>query len=194
MELVVGMLIMTIFMGMFTSAVVMMNQATTKAESVNNTSSQLNQAFLALDKTVRYAAAISTPGKGSPSGDWFVELRSTNSGVEVCTQLRLRAAVTTQQLERRTWTVTGTTVSNLSSWKQLASSITNGGVASGTDQPFALNAQSDAVDFQQLTVQLVSTSGAGSTSTTSSSSVTFTAVNSRIPPPTGAICQEVARS
>ena len=71
-ELIVGMLIMTMFMAMFTSAVILMNRAENKADAVTQTSTQLNQAFLTLDKTVRYAAAISDPGVGTPSGDWYV--------------------------------------------------------------------------------------------------------------------------
>ena len=102
-ELIVGMLIMTMFMAMFTSAVILMNRAENKADAVTQTSTQLNQAFLTLDKTVRYAAAISDPGTGTPSGDWYVELRTTNTGSEVCTQYRVDVA--TQQLQQRTWNV-----------------------------------------------------------------------------------------
>ena len=94
---------MGIFMSIFLGAVVAMAGAQTKAQSVTQTSANLAQAFVALDKTVRYAAAISAPGTGSPSGDWYVEYRTTNSGVEVCTQLRVDIA--TKQLQRRSWQV-----------------------------------------------------------------------------------------
>ena len=64
-ELLVGMVLMMIFGGMFTSGVILMNQSANKVESVSLTSNQVNTAFLKLDRTVRYAAAIAPPGKSS---------------------------------------------------------------------------------------------------------------------------------
>lgn len=189
-DLVVGMLIMTMFMAMFTSAVLLMNQAENKAEAVNLTSTQVSLVFTELDKVVRYAAAVASPGTGT-TGDWYVEMRTTNTGREVCTQLRVD--ITLQQLQRRTWTVTNSTASNLTSWSQVAPSITNGGATSGSsDQPFVLESTTSAVLFQQLTVNLVSIYGTGTTMTTSRSSFTTNAVNSTVPPPSS-VCAQVGR-
>ena len=190
-DLLVGMLIMTLFMAMFTSAILLMYKAENKAESVNVTSTQLSQVFTELDKVVRYSAAIAPPGVGT-SGDWYVEMRATNTGREQCTQLRVD--VSSQQLQRRTWTVVNSTASSVSSWTQVAPGITNGAVVSGsTDQPFVLKATASSVPFQRLTINLVSIYGSGSTQTTSRSSFTTNAINSVIPVPTAPICQQAGR-
>ena len=120
-------------MAMFTGAIVMMNSAMNKSQAVNLTASQLNVAFLNLDDMVRYAAFISTPGKGK-SGDWYVELRSTNRGAEVCSQLRVDIAA--QQLQRRTWTVVNTVASTPSAWVPIASGISDGGADARPDPAF----------------------------------------------------------
>ena len=187
-ELVVGMVIMSIFLGLFTTAIVSMNSAENHTEAVSLSTSQINQAFLTLDKTVRYATAITTPGTGT-LGDWYVELRTTNTGSEVCTQLR----IDTQQLQRRTWTVTNQVGSAPTAWLPLTSYVANGGAAAGAGQPFVLVPPINDTAFQQLKFNLSTLAGGGSAQTTSLSSFTFTAVNSTVPAPTGAICQQQGR-
>jgi hypothetical protein len=192
MELMVGMTLMLIFMGMFTGAVIMMNAAMNKSQAVNETASQINSAFLDLDSTVRYAAFISTPANNSPSGYWYVELRVTNTGKEVCNQLRVNT--TSQQLQQRTWVVPDTAPSSLTTWAPIASGISNGGAVSGaTTQPFYLVPPKATTLFQQLTINLISPSGSGSSLTSSTSSFTFTALNSIIPVSTAPICQQQGR-
>jgi hypothetical protein len=192
LEMIVGMALMAIFMSIFLGAIVAMAGAQTKAQSVTQTSANLAQAFVALDKTVRYAAAISSPGTGAPSGDWYVEYRTTNSGVEACTQLRVDIA--SKQLQRRGWQVVNSAATGLTGWTPLASEITNGGVVAGNaDQPLVRVTPAGTADFQQLTITLVSIAGPGNGPTTSRSSYTFTAVNSSLPPPATAICQEAGR-
>ena len=189
-ELVVGMMIMSIFLVMFTGAIVTMNRAENKTEAVSITTAQVNQAFLTLDKTVRYATAISTPGTGT-AGDWYVELRSTNTGSEVCTQLRIDS----QQLQRRTWTVTNSVGSTPSAWVPMASSVNNGGAAAGAGQPFVLVVPVVANDtaYQQLKFNLSTLAGAAGSQTPSLSSFTFTATNSTLPAPAAPVCQEQGR-
>jgi hypothetical protein len=190
-ELMVGMTLMLVFMGLFTGAVVMMNAAMNKAQAVNLSASQLNVAFLDLDNTVRYAAFISTPGVGT-SGDWYVELRVTNTGAEVCTQLRVD--VVSQQLQRRNWTVVNAVASTPGPWVPISSGISNGSAASGaTTQPFYLMPALANRVFQQLRINLISPSGSGSSLTNSTSSFTFTALNSTVPAPTASICQQQGR-
>ena len=181
-ELMVGMVIMAIFLSMFTGAILLMNGAMNRAQAVNLTSSQLNVAFRSLDKTVSYAAAISTPHRKGSKGDWYVELRTTNTGTEVCTQLRVDSA--TQQLQRQTWSV-GQPV-DPPGWLPIASGIVN-----GDTPPFELPELAGAVS-QQLKITLVSQSGSGSPSTNSTSSYTFTALNSVVPP-TSPICDPPGR-
>lgn len=189
LEMVVGMTIMTIFMGIFTGAILMLYRSSNKAEAIDLSTAQLNQAFLTLDKAVRYAAAISVPGTSTTggTGDWYVELRTTNTGSEVCTQLRTDVA--TGQLQRRTWTVTNSVASGVTPWVQLASGLGNAGAAAGSaSQPFVLQPANATVNYQQLTFTLVGQSGAGPSQTSSRSSYLFTALNSTSPPPSG-VCQ-----
>ena len=189
-ELMVGMMLMLIFMGMFTAAVILMNRSANKVESVSLTSTQVNTAFLKLDRMVRYAAAISAPGNTTSSGDWYVELRTTNTGTEVCTQLRFDIA--TSQLQKRSWRVSGGTAAGLSAWTQLAGNITNGGATAGSaDQPFVLTPPGSNTDHQRLGINMVSYYGSA-TNATSRSSISFTALNSS-PPVPASICQEVTR-
>lgn len=195
-ELVVGMVLMGIFLTMFTGAVVAMNRAENKTEAVSLTTSQLNQAFLALDKSVRYAAAISPPGLGTTVADRYVELRTTNTGGEVCTQLRTNLLDPTNpsswQLQLRTWPVPmpgGYTPT----WVPLASNIVNTWAGTGATQPFALKTAVSDSNAQQLIITLNTLSGGGSTQTPSLASYTFTAANSTIPAPNAPICQDQGR-
>jgi enamine deaminase RidA (YjgF/YER057c/UK114 family) len=189
MEVVVGMTIMTICGAIFIGAVVGLNRATGKAQAATNAATQTNQAFLNLDKMVRYAAYVSTPGKGS-SGDWYVELRDTTNGGETCTQLRLNAS--NQMLQKRSWPAANAAA--VTAFTPIASGLTNGAVASGSaDQPFLLTTPGPTTNHQQLTVNLVATAGTPPSITTSRSSFTLTAVNSAVPVPTGTICRQVAR-
>jgi Tfp pilus assembly protein PilW len=188
-ELTVGMLLMSIFLAMFTGAIVMMNSAMNKSQAVNLSASQLNVAFASLDNMVRYAAFISTPKVGSPSGDWYVEFRVTTTGAEVCNQLRVDIA--SKQLQRRTWTVAGGVASTPSAWVPIASGISNGGAAAGAKtQPFYLVTPVGNAVSQQLTFNLVSPAGAGSALTNSVSSFTFTALNSPVGVVGTQICQQ----
>jgi hypothetical protein len=187
MELIVGMVIMTIFMAMFTTAIVLMTSTANKVEAVTISSTQSSQAFIKLDKLVRYAAAVTTPGASATSGDWYVELDTSASvastGLETCTQLRVDK--TAQALQLRTWTISGGTAAAASSWTQMASNITNGNAASTATStssppaPFTVPTVAGGASstYQRLQVTLVATAGTTSTGTTYSQ-VSFTALNS----------------
>lgn len=183
MELIVGMAIMSIFMSIFLTAILLMTKTANKVEATSITASQTNQAFLRLDKTVRYASAISTPGVSSTSGDWYAELDSpatTVNGNDTCTQLR----IDTGRLQQRTWTIangaaTGTTAPT---WTSIASFLTNGSVApASADVPFTAPAASTSASttFQRLQIVLIATSGNSGQATTRSQ-MTFTALNSDV--------------
>lgn len=191
METLVGMTIMTIFMAIFSSAVISMFNATNKTTAINDTSSQLNIAFARLDKQVRYASAISTEGQSG--GSWFVEFLTTNTGTSVCSQLKLDP--TTQILQERTWTVPATGTATASGWAQLADHVSNGGqAANSADRPFQYIAPHSATKFQQLTVRLFSTEASNATTTQSLTSVTFTALNTTRATLTTGVCTQVVRS
>lgn len=180
-ELIVGMAIMTVFMALFLGAVLMMTSTANKVEATSISAGQTNQAFLRLDKIVRYASAISRPGTSPTSGDWYVELDTPPIGVsatpiDTCTQLRIDA----QQLQLRTWTVNAGTAAPASGWTPIASYISNGTVAAGSpDVPFAAPAVAAGASstFQRLQITLVALAGKSVTAT-NRSRVTFTALNS----------------
>ena len=186
MELMVGLSIMTIFMGMFTGAAVMMYNSTSKAEAIGETASQLSIAFSRLDKSVRYASAISQPGTGM-DGNTYVEWQSTYSGATNCTQLRLNAG--THQLQQRTWTVAGAGIyTALTNWAPLAS-----GLVTGATDVFSRSVSTETMPHQQLRIYLVAQSMGRTGPTTSISDVTFTAFNSSDSSPID-ICTEVTRA
>jgi Tfp pilus assembly protein PilW len=188
-ELMVGMMLMAIFLAMFTGAIVMMNGSMNSAQAVNLSASQLNGAFANLDNIVRYAAFITTPKKGTTSGDWYVELRTTTGGGETCNQLRVD--ITSKQLQRRSWTVANAVASAPSPWLPIASGISNGGAAIGAKtQPFYLVPPVGNAVYQQLTFNLVSPAGSGPASTNSASSFTFTALNSPVGVAGTQVCQQ----
>ena len=60
-ELIVGMAVMLVAMVMFTFAILTMNKASANTQNLSASSARVNNAFLQLDKTVRYASSISTP-------------------------------------------------------------------------------------------------------------------------------------
>ena len=192
-ELVVAMTIMVICGAIFTAAVVTLYSATNRAQAVTNSSTQTNQAYQALDKLVRYSAAISTPGFGVGVGSakyWYVELRDTTSGTEQCVQLRLQT--TSQQLQRRGWSAASPSTT-LTAWVPIASGVTTATAADGSIiQPF-LGASSATANHQQLSITLVAISGPASSPVKSKSSVRFTALNSIEPPAVGSICQQAGR-
>ena len=192
-ELIVGMGIMTICGAIFLGSAVTLSRVTAKTQSVTTSASQTNLAYLKLDRSVRYASAISQPGRDS-AGNWYVELRDTTSGDEVCTQLRLNNS--TKRLEQRTWR-TDTTPVVATAFRQISTGFTNGTAAydasTAGDQPFFLDPATNTAIHQKLTITLVSAAGTTGTSSTSRSSFTLTALNS-----TGSssesICQQVGRS
>ncbi len=190
-ELMVGMTLMVVFLAMFTGAVVMMNNAMNKSQAVNLTATQLNGAFTSLDSTVRYAAFISTPAVGT-SGDWYVEMRTTTTGAEVCSQLRVD--IQAQQLQSRTWVVANGAAGSPTAWEPISSGISNGAAAPGAStQPFYLVPVAANAVLQQLTVNLSAPAGFGTAQTVSRASFTFSAANSVVPAPSGPICQQQGR-
>jgi hypothetical protein len=193
-EMVVGMVIMGVFLIIFTGAIVAMASTSNKVEAVTSSSAQTNDAFLRLDKLVRYADAITTPGTGA-GGDWYVELDTVRNAtsLETCTQLRVD--ITSKQLQQRTWTVTSNNgYTGLSSWLPMASNIINGAAASGSStQPFSVPAQlaNASTSFQRLMVTLVAAS-AGAASANTNATMTFTALDSSATASTNASkCQQL---
>ena len=182
-EMVVAMVVMMIFLAIFTGSMMLISKSEMKARAVSDTADQVNRAFLWFDKNVRYASGISSPG--STATAFYVELSNTGGGTQVCTQVRLVLA--TDQLQQRTWTVSCTGYTGLSGWTPLADNITN------TSTPFSVASTATGSEaHQQLAVSLTSDKTGGNTAH-SASSFTLTAVNSPPPDQVGTVCQEVGR-
>jgi Tfp pilus assembly protein PilV len=186
-EVIVGMLIMTICGAIFLGSAVTLSRVTAKTQSVTTGASQTNLAYLSLDKTVRYASAISLPGKSS-TGNWYVEFRDTTGTSETCTQLRIDN--TTQRLEQRTWSPPAAPVTP-PVFRQISTGFTNGTAAAGdTNRPFVLlDDPATHANHQQLKVYLESAAGPSGISSKSESSFTLTALNSALSTTAGSICQ-----
>ena len=175
MEVVVGMTIMLIFLGIFTGAIVMVFQTSNRANALTASSGQTDRAFARLDKSVRYATAISAPG--STAAGWYVEYLTTATGAPVCTQLRVNP--TAQQLQARTWPAGGSTTPTATGWTPWADGITNGAAPAGSSTPpvpFTLAPLTATSGYEQLTVALTATSG--SPPIPASTNATFTALDS----------------
>lgn len=175
-ELLVAMSVMSILMTIVTAAVVQIHHAVNGVDSLAQTQSQINTAFVRLDKEIRYARGVSDPAL--VSGDYYVEyLRSVNS-VDTCVELRLRTA--TSELQRRQWTKNMSPLAP-GAWTTLASNVTGA-------TPFTVTAADTnsltGFRYQRLTVALTAIVGGGSSGVNSGragatrqTNVTFTAMN-----------------
>ena len=102
------------------------------------------------------------------------------------TQVRLH--VTKQQLQWRSWTVSGSTYTNLSAWLPIADNISN------STTPFSVaSTVTGSQVHQQLGVTLTATGGTANAPTSSESTFTLTAVNSASADAVSGLCQEVGR-
>lgn len=189
-ELLVGMAIMTVFMSIFLTSILLMTSTANKVEATSISATQTNQAFLTLDRSVRYASAISTPAIAGATSDWYIEFDSpsaSNQANDTCAQLRIHAG----QLQRRTWTVSSGTSAPASAWTPLASNVTNGAAtAVSADAPFSLLS---SPTYQRLRTTLIVTAGSSTPETTRAQMV-FTALNSDVTQQTNATtCQQWGR-
>jgi len=180
LEVVVTMVIMAIVMIIFSTGISQVFGVQSKVDAASNSQSQLNIAFEKLDKQIRYASGISTPGLiGS---DPVVEYLTSFTGTDVCTELRLHNG----QLQQRTWThSTAATPPTPSPTVKapLASSL------SGTT-PFVVTAASATFNFQRLEIKLTNTSLTGNKAVTRQSDITFTALNTDLTTVSPTICTE----
>lgn len=169
-EMSVAMLIMGILMTMVMSGIVHLTRTTQQVQAVRDASNQLDLAFLTLDGEVRYAYEIWSPYAGAPATDdtWDVEFESTYNGASNPTCTELQYNYSTGTLLQASWTSGSVTTPP---YKALATGLT------GTSDPFQI-ISNPSYEEVQLEVTLTAAAGTGSALETSSSSVTFTALNS----------------
>jgi type II secretory pathway pseudopilin PulG len=170
-ELLVSAIVLGAVLLLFGAGMVQMYRAAGKAEALNVAQAQLQVAFQRLDGKVRYASAVSEPGRAGAAS--YVEFLTTSAGPAVCTQLRFDTA-----LVSRSWTVGEDPADTWTTW---ASGLT------ATSEPFTLTrADQDESGRQRLTVAVVAGSGGAANLAARESRVTVTALNSSVdsPPPT----------
>ena len=179
-EIVTTLAIMSIAMSIFTTGILQIYRFVNKTESMSITQSQINLAVLRLDKELRYAAGISTPGL--LGADWYVEYLTTNTGTATCTGLRLTVTTTQPQLQLRTWPQ-GTYPSPAPGWATMASEV-------NSTQPFTVIAPDQDVAYQRLRLTLTASAGTAPTATATQTDVTFTALDTSLGTSNTTVCSE----
>lgn len=174
-EIVVTMSVMSVVMAIFTAGVVQMYNTSNKTESLAVSQAQSNTAFLRLDKQIRYASGISTPG--TSGGAPYVEYLLAGSGTATCYELRLLDS----KLQQRVWTQGGT-IAN-SPWTVLSSGVSS-------SQPFTYLSPDATFNFQRLRLQLTTTYGGNQTLSTANTDITFTALNTTLGTSSASVCTE----
>jgi prepilin-type N-terminal cleavage/methylation domain-containing protein len=174
-EIVVTMSVMSVVMAIFTAGVVQMYNTSNKTESLAVSQAQSNTAFLRLDKQIRYASGISTPG--TVAGTPYVEYLLAGSGTATCYELRLKDS----KLQQRVWTQGGT-IAN-SPWTVLSNGVT-------ASQPFTYLAPDATFNFQRLRLQLTTTYGGNQTLSAANTDITFTALNTTLGTSSASVCTE----
>ncbi|GAA3450871.1 hypothetical protein [Dactylosporangium matsuzakiense] len=187
-EMAVTMGIMSAVMAIFTTGVIQLFQAGNKNELVATTQAQLNNAFLRLDRELRYAAGFGPVRIDAVTGTTTVEYINTGtaSGTPECAQLQLYS--TTSTLRRQVWP-TGTKPVN--KWAVLANSVVVKPPADpGAKSTFAIIAPTENTAFQRLRVVLIVQSNPGRSQTLATTDLKFTALNSKAGTDPNTICPE----
>lgn len=180
-EMAVTTSIMSAVMAIFTTGVVQLFQAGNNNELVAMTQSQLNTAFIRLDRNVRYAAGISQEHSDA-AGNMFVEYLNTEvtAGEKPeCAQLELNRA--TKVLRRQVWPQ-GTKPPG--KWVVLASQLNI------DKSSFDLLEARPNTGFQRLKIVLVVASNPGRGQTEAKTEITFTALNTTRLTKAAEICPE----
>ncbi len=178
-EMAVTTSIMSAVMAIFTTGVIQLFNASNANELLSLTQSQLNTAFLRLDRNLRYAAGISVP---RPSGsNWVVEYVNTETltGDPECAQLELNAAK--KVLRRQVWPQTTRPTGK---WAVIANQVDIAGSS------FELVPPDTDTGFQRLRIVLSVATNPGSGQSTASTDVTFTALNSTRATDSSKVCPE----
>jgi len=194
MELLVAIGLLSILMAIVTAALVSMFQTVRKQQNQADAIDQIRFVVDKLDKSVRYANAINTPGAGSTAGTLYVEWRIGNlTGAtnysQTCNQWRFDS--TNGLLQSRTWTE-GTSGSTLTSWFTQADHIVQHGSTAVFVLPISTIQGAGAPAKQQLQIAFDATVGTQQ-STTRSTQLTLTAANTTSASVAAGKCTDVSR-
>ncbi len=175
-ELMVSMVIFTVFIAIVLTSVVAISRSAVRTQLVGQSTNSTLVVFGNLDRQVRYSDSINFPGAGA-SGDRYVEFRvpaaSTASGLAaICYQWRF--AIANARLESRQWNEGDT--STMTAWSVKLTDVANDGVPT---RPFELvPANMSDTPRQQLLLAL--NVGADAQKAGASMSTTFVARNTSI--------------
>jgi hypothetical protein len=125
-----------------------------------------------MDSQVRYATQIWTPYAGAPSTDdtWDLLFDSTFNGATSATCTELKYSWSLGELFEANWTEGATATPG---YKVLATNLT------GASDPFTpIDPTNSAFSEQQLQITFTATAGGGAGRESTTSQVTFTALNS----------------
>lgn len=187
-EVVVSMVVMTIFLTIFTGAVVQMFRAANHSDAVFSSQSQLSTAFQRLDREIRYASAISAPA--IVGTDPYVEYLISNTTTPTCAELRLHVTAGVSQLQLRKWSQ-GVLPLVPGPWILLATGVQAWPAdIAAARSPFTFSDADSTLNFQRLRLRLVGTAGTGTTAATKRTDITFTALNTSLGTPATPVCIE----
>jgi hypothetical protein len=200
MELLVSMLLLAIVSTTFLAATNSIYNGIHKQQGITDAVDGNRRAFELLDKQVRYASAINTPGTAA-DGNFYVEYMwsKSNGSLDTLTCSQWRLNPTADVLQWRSW-VAGTTPNPTPSWTTIDTGVVNN---PSTQPPFSLlpaTVQGATMQYQALNINFIAKRDKGTVITTGpklkdGNTVGFTALdspNSAAPSPS--VCQEVARS
>ncbi len=150
-ELIVAMAILVTVLIVFMAAVVVMTKDTARVQAVSDSGDAVRKVFQTMDRQVRYADAINSPGFGS-GGAYYVEYRviaPTPGDAATCYQWRYQPA--SLVLQSRQWKDDGDP--DPSAWTTVAAHVRNGTTSTST-RPFKFTRATGRYVKQQLTVVL----------------------------------------
>jgi prepilin-type N-terminal cleavage/methylation domain-containing protein len=177
-EVVVSIVILSVAMILFTGGMLQIYRNLNKTESMSTVQTQLNVAYLRLDKEIRYASAIST--QATQGSNYYFRYLISNTGTQTCVELKLDG--TAKQLLRRTWThTTGTPVP--SAWLPLARNVT-------ATNPFLTPDPTGTQVTPRVQVNIRAWSGASNDATSRASNAVFTALNASGGVADASVCSE----
>jgi prepilin-type N-terminal cleavage/methylation domain-containing protein len=179
LEVTVAMSVMAVVTALAVAGVVQVFGTSNRAEALVSAQAQAHNAFIRLDRDIRYASGISKPGQ--VGGNQYVEYTLTNSDVTTCTQLRLTGSSgLLQSRSRRSGEAVGP-------WQTLASYVT-------TPRQFTRTLPADTgAPYQQLDVLLTLRAGAGATTSRRQSSYRFAALNTTDATASDTVCGNLGR-
>lgn len=186
-ELIVSTMIFAMILAIITTTIMTMMHDQQRENGIGANLDSSRKLIETLDRQVRYANAITTPGTGTDGG-YYVEFRTGNANQQqTCTQLRYLPS--TGVVAYRTWLppLGGTGSVTASSWITLAFNVSP---PSG-NTIWSITPSASTSNRTALTANFVTSNGAPATST--SSQVTITALNTSSSSASTTVCNEVGR-